>query len=1132
MLNKIPYAIIVRSTITIALLFIVVANSFAQTTRYVKPVATGTGDGSSWANASANLQAVITASVGNDSVFVMKGTYKPASTVSFSMKSGVKIYGSFSGTETKLAERVFGSGNTDTTVLKSNGGPVINCSFVSLSAVLDGFCLKDGYSLSSDGGGGISIAFASPTIRNCRFIGNYSTSYGGGGISNTSSSPSITDCIFISNSANMGGAIYNTSSSPTIIDCIFISNSGNTGGAIHNASSSKPFIYNCTFINNSAKVGGGTYNTSSSQPYIESCIFTSNAATNGNGGGIYNINTRSSNEDCTIIYCVFTNNTANNAGFGGGGGGISNRFTSSPAISNCSFTGNSATNGGGILNDDRCSPAISNCLFVNNSGTKGGGIYNLYLCVPLISNCTFTNNSINNAGGTIHNVSTANPSIKNCIISGNSTSIVNVESTPVITYSLVQGLAADVINHNVDGNTDPMFVDAVAGNYKLLACSPAVNAGNNTGISQYLGTEDLATNNRYVGTIDMGAFEYQNTGSPTVGNNIISASQSIPANTVPATLTGSTPTGGTGNYSYTWQSSTTNDSTGFTNISNSNTSSYSPPALSVTTWFRRVVSSPNTCPSISAAVKIALPFVRFYVKTISAGGSDANNGKTWATAFATIEYAINIASAGDTVFVRKGIYQPAADTSFILKDGVKIYGSFAGNETTLAQRLFGNTAADSSSLTGNNRTVVNNSKNNLSLATLLDGFIITGGKAYSGAGMTNVSSSPTISNCIFTANAATWTGGGISNDHSSPIISNCRFSKNTTDYVGAGIYNTASSPNITNCSFIANASGYHGGGIFNTSASSSPVITNCSFTGNMVTYNGAGIYNSSISSAIISNCSFTANATGDNSQGGGIYNEFCNATISNCSFTENITGIGGGICNRNTPSLTISNCSFFKNKTMAGGGIFNSNGSPVISNCSFYGNTASYGEGFGGGVFNYGAFPQIKNCIVYGNMGGVADSGTSVSNISYSLIQGMAADALKYNLNGNTDPLFIDTTNNDLRLLFASPCINAGDSAGVRQYLGTTDLAGNFRYISIIDMGAYEAAASVNTIYKFIGNGNWTNAANWQNSSKPPAQLPSGAQIIVAGNAVLDTPQTILHGASITVQSGYKLSIPLNLTIQ
>ena len=74
--------------------------------KYVKPVASGTGDGSSWANASTDLQAMINAS-GTTEVWVAAGTYKPGVTRSdaFIMKNNVAIYGGFTGTETLLSQR-------------------------------------------------------------------------------------------------------------------------------------------------------------------------------------------------------------------------------------------------------------------------------------------------------------------------------------------------------------------------------------------------------------------------------------------------------------------------------------------------------------------------------------------------------------------------------------------------------------------------------------------------------------------------------------------------------------------------------------------------------------------------------------------------------------------------------------------------------------------------------------------------------------------------------------------------------------------------------------------------------------------------------------------------------------------
>ena len=69
--------------------------------RYVKT--TGTGDGSSWANASNDIQAMLNASAVGEQVWIAGGTY-PLSTI-ITMEDGVNVYGGFEGTETSVTQR-------------------------------------------------------------------------------------------------------------------------------------------------------------------------------------------------------------------------------------------------------------------------------------------------------------------------------------------------------------------------------------------------------------------------------------------------------------------------------------------------------------------------------------------------------------------------------------------------------------------------------------------------------------------------------------------------------------------------------------------------------------------------------------------------------------------------------------------------------------------------------------------------------------------------------------------------------------------------------------------------------------------------------------------------------------------
>lgn len=63
-----------------------------------------------------------------------------------------------------------------------------------------------------------------------------------------------------------------------------------------------------------------------------------------------------------------------------------------------------------------------------------------------------------------------------------------------------------------------------------------------------------------------------------------------------AVITGSTPTGGTGTYTYQWQSST--DATNYTNISGATAQTYDPPVATVTTYYRRGVTS-GACATVA-----------------------------------------------------------------------------------------------------------------------------------------------------------------------------------------------------------------------------------------------------------------------------------------------------------------------------------------------------------------------------------------------------------------------------------------------------------------------------------------------------------------------------------------------------
>jgi gliding motility-associated-like protein len=87
--------------------------------------------------------------------------------------------------------------------------------------------------------------------------------------------------------------------------------------------------------------------------------------------------------------------------------------------------------------------------------------------------------------------------------------------------------------------------------------------------------------------------------TPSINNNIISANQIICSGASATTLNGTTPTGGTGSFTYQWQSSINGGATWSNATGTSTSSSYSPGAITVTTSYRRNVSS-GACSQINS----------------------------------------------------------------------------------------------------------------------------------------------------------------------------------------------------------------------------------------------------------------------------------------------------------------------------------------------------------------------------------------------------------------------------------------------------------------------------------------------------------------------------------------------------
>lgn len=401
----------------------------------------------------------------------------------------------------------------------------------------------------------------------------------------------------------------------------------------------------------------------------------------------------------------------------------------------------------------------------------------------------------------------------------------------------------------------------------------------------------------------------------------------------------------------------------------------------------------------------------------------------------------------------------------------------------------------------------------------------TSNTAHEGGGMFNLRSSPKMTNCTFTGNQADLGGGMRNHDVSSqPSLTNCTFTNNTADG-GGGIYNMSSPLTVTSCTFTGNQA-IDGGGIYcyrttltvtnsdfinNTATGlgggffgdfSNMRATDCFFSSNTATKGGGGVCDYDGIVSTYANCLFTQNIAA--SSGGGIYSAWSTAgpRVTNCTFRGNEATTGGGISNYNN-NPTVTNCSFINNMASnSGGGIFNdsyqnsggANSFPKLFNCAFSNNTARF---TGGGISNENQNQTVTNCtfsnntatsyrggainqsgngvtqftngIVWGNQSATLPAIAGLATVANSLVQGFPNTLPDANGNFAANPLFVNAANGDLRLLPASPAINAGslaalpldtqdlDSDGNKTELLPYDLNGNARVVQgIPDLGAFE----------------------------------------------------------------------------
>lgn len=253
---------IMKKNFLLAFLFLAHLSAFSVNRYVVSGNNTSSNLGLTWATANGNLQTMINAASSGDSVFVAAGVYSPQAypngcttcsssrDYSFSMKTGVKVFGGFNPNDS-WADR---DPKLKLTVLEGNIGSFAlssdNVHHVVVAVDADFFKL-DGFRIRN-GNGNVSTSvniirnFVSYSVSRNKGAGVYveNTQYGG-----------VRNCEFDNNAAHTGGAI-------NIIDC-----------PINDLT-----IESTVFRNNSATSFGGAIALFDSRVVAKSILFYENSA--------------------------------------------------------------------------------------------------------------------------------------------------------------------------------------------------------------------------------------------------------------------------------------------------------------------------------------------------------------------------------------------------------------------------------------------------------------------------------------------------------------------------------------------------------------------------------------------------------------------------------------------------------------------------------------------------------------------------------------------------------------------------------------------------------------------------------------------------------------------------------------
>lgn len=370
--------------------------------RYVKPTATGTGDGSSWDNASGDLQKMIDDLADNNvsqqagEVWVAAGTYKPQSqlisgmnySASFRMRDGISVYGGFAGNEMSKQERAKGTMPWDFTNVT-----VLEAAYYESKLAWT----NSKWTVGSDSR---HVVWFAPMSGESDFTRITTldgvTVQGGYAQGNTGLDDFKTDC---------GGGVYMDGANAYLSNCIVRENyaTGNGGGVyLKNGRVQTSLIYN----NNADADGGAVY--VENRGLVHRSMLTNNSALNGAGVYLYNGAEASSDdpdhpEYLILSTCVVSNNTVRGNGAvycDKGGVLMQNTITNNECVTATDATDVNASQTGGIYVDEYA--LVLNSVLWNNQ-MQGGTNIPMYARNPSAAKVRFLYNAISGVNNAVWN---------------------------------------------------------------------------------------------------------------------------------------------------------------------------------------------------------------------------------------------------------------------------------------------------------------------------------------------------------------------------------------------------------------------------------------------------------------------------------------------------------------------------------------------------------------------------------------------------------------------------------------------------------------------------------------------------------------------------------------------------------